>query len=596
MREKENFYDRANGFLEHEDVSNDDIEIVDNKDGSMSAYFKLASGSVNSLSFLGDDDLDNLYEYYVYNSNNERKAKSAIKKTLFYFENEPIVFKCITLLSQLANDSFKISCENKDLEKKIKDWWKGIQGEMFLSAFFLEYFRSGNVPILRTLVPYYPGKEKSNIPAGYTILNPLKITLKNNDVISGFGDAYLDISDFYSLDGTITSRLSKFLGDNEVISDESNSFLPLKNELFTMVTKDKQPYESWALPLSSHAFDPLAYKRELREMDKATIRGLKNRILKVTIGSDTFPVLDPSELKELAREFSTPSKNLTIFWNHTLKVEFIEPGTDSLNIEKYEPVLEDIRCCFGIGKSLVGEQASSTGNNVLNLKGLIEILDEAQKSFISWFATQIEDVCKALGNKKEDVEIKFGKLNLKDENEYFSVITQLVDRQIISYETAMETIGFYFPKEIDRLKKEQKIRKKDEILMAQSAPTQKSNDESNNTNKTSPSDQGGRPKSITKEGDRKKSQDKPKTPSKLKTVSSYFDDISVANKTERIIKYEIGENLLSFLREKYEDLEEEDIKRKKTILMSCAREFVGNCENEDILNKYVSFFEKFLCE
>jgi len=48
----------------------------------------------------------------------------------------------------------------------------------------------------------------------------------------------------------------------------------------------------------------------------------------------------------------------------------------------------------------------------------------------------------------------------------------LLDRQVISYETFCETFGYYFPKELERLKKEKKLRDSKGILVMQSAPTQ----------------------------------------------------------------------------------------------------------------------------
>jgi hypothetical protein len=69
-------------------------------------------------------------------------------------------------------------------------------------------------------------------------------------------------------------------------------------------------------------------------------------------------------------------------------------------------------------------------------------------------------------------EASFGQLNLKDENEYIRVLSTLVDRQIISYETMVDTIGYHFPKEVDRLKKEKELRESEGILVPQKAPTQ----------------------------------------------------------------------------------------------------------------------------
>jgi len=67
----------------------------------------------------------------------------------------------------------------------------------------------------------------------------------------------------------------------------------------------------------------------------------------------------------------------------------------------------------------------------------------------------------------------------------------------------VNTVGFHFPKELDRLKKEKEIRETDGILTPQKAPTQ--------MEVNSPTGNSGRDPGV-KEKDRPKSQDKPKLP------------------------------------------------------------------------------------
>lgn len=467
-------------------MSKKGVKIIDNKDGSKSAlvevsstYENLARGSsnmyqsmVNSIDFSNNAPIS-----FNISGGSEQIAKSKIRKTLFYWENEPIVYKCISLLSQLANDTFTISCEDKKIETALRKWWKEIKGDEFLNHFFLEYFRSGNVPILRTNIRYIPrnGFKKSGyekkIPGGYAILNPLNITIKDSS-LPGIKQAYLSVDNNFV---SIIKNNGMLESVRKIFPDEISSQIKpgvgqilLPREIFSIVTKDKQPYELWALPLVSHAFDALDHKRALMDMDRSTTSGVRNRILKVTIGNDQFPVTDTKELQVLANKFKNPSKNLTIFWNHTLNIEYIEPKLDSLNIDKYEPVLDDVRAVFGISKVLLGMEGDSNGNNALCLKGMIEILEQARTSFITWFDREINDVANVISNTKDDnVSISFGTLNLKDENDFYRVIMQMVDRQIISYETAAETLGYYFPKELNRLEKEKAIREDKGILVAQ---------------------------------------------------------------------------------------------------------------------------------
>lgn len=548
-----------------------------NTDGSMTGYLGLATGSVVRR----DDFSTTVWETDSsgWGEPIPSDAKEKIKKARSYYTKDPIVNKSVSLLAQLSNDTFTIRSENQSTEDFFQSWWKDIGGTEFLTWFFKEYFRSGNVPIFKTLIPYRPKgqgnqlstsvanisasaeseyfsafdnyvkgmamykrgdlshqklavlrkamAEKKNmwskrmIPGAYTILDPLGVDMKGPEGLPWLRQMTLRIDQDVAAAIKNPPAELKAVVDaipKEIVSQVRQGVdqIILPDYLASFVARDKQPYEKWAEPLTTHAFAALDFKYELRQMDIATVRGVRNRILKVTIGNDQFPALDPAALRQLATEFNNPSRTLTLFWNHTLNIEYIEPNLESLKMEKYEPVNEDIRSCFGIAKILTGNEGSSIGNNVLNLKGLIEILSEAQDAFLGWFYNEAKLIVEAVG-LPEVPEGAFSKINLKDENEFMKVLMQLVDRQIISYETAVETLGYHFPREVKRLKSEQKLREKDNILIAQKAPTQGGG----------PSGQEGRPSDTKpKEGARPVRVGKPRSPNGTKTVSSQLNNVA----------------------------------------------------------------------
>jgi hypothetical protein len=576
--------DLADGIAQigHDDTHGD-IFYRQKTDGSVDAYLNLATGTAvrrdNYTTTTWEND-ETQWEKGV-----PTDSQAQIRKAVKYYIKDPLVNKCVSLLAQLANDHFRISAEDKNTEEFFKQWWKDISGSEFIGWFFKEYFRSGNVAIFKTLIPYRPKKKVANqfsidlsnasieieraysdafeelskgkwhykrdhisrqklthleldfaakkymwsrrmIPAAYTVLNPLTINVDGPKELPWGRRIQLNIPDDVAKiikdPPKEVAHIVKLI-PKEIVSEvkkgESKVYLP--EHLASFVTRDKQPYEKWAVPLTTHAFEALDYKYELRTMDRATVRSVRDRILKVTIGNDEYPVFDDTKIRKLANEFNNPSRTLTLFWNHTLNIEYIEPDLDSLNIEKYEPPNEDIRACFGIAKNLTGNTGESLGNNVLNLKGLVEILDEAQQAFVTWFYQESKRIVEALG-LAEIPESGFGKLNLKDENEFIKVLTQLVDRQIISYQTAQETLGYYFPREVDRLKAEQKLRESEGIFIPQQAPTQ-----------TSISGQEGRPTGQPKEGNRPSRKNKTQSPNGLKMVAS-IDPIELYDVTNAV--------------------------------------------------------------
>lgn len=499
-------------------------------------------------------------------------AQEKISKAVKYFIKDPVVNRCVSLLAELANDSFRISSEDKDEENFVRTWWKDVGGDVFLEWFFLEYYRSGTVPVFKTLIPYVPkdyvnknatsasvenesvsaykdyhqclddsavaerAYEKGNIsrhyrdksrkalaaaivtwqiksiPGAYTILDPLSIDISGPEGMEWAQMTYLRLSDDIKKSLSAPAKEIKDVVScipKEVLSEikKGSDKVYLPPYLCTVVSRLKQPYEKWASPIMTSAFESLDFKYELREMDRHTVRSVRNRILKVTIGSDQFPCFDPAQIKQLAQEFNNPSRNMTIFWNHTLNIEFVEPNLDSLAIDKYEPVLEDIRSAFGVTKIFTGNSGDSMGNNVLNMKGLAELVSEGQNSFLNFFRNELKRMQLAV-KLKFLPEAGFGKLNMKDENDYIRVLSGLVDRQVISYQTMVETIGHHFPKELDRLKKEKAIRDSEGILMPQVAPTQAGVDAGGG----GATKNAGRPAGVKEPVKRTSRIGKPKTP------------------------------------------------------------------------------------
>jgi hypothetical protein len=123
----------------------------------------------------------------------------------------------------------------------------------------------------------------------------------------------------------------------------------------------KMPYERYPKPRGVKAFDSLEYKNSLREADLSTLDGITNSILKITIGSDEFPVTDQAQLETVARIFDTPSKSFDVVWNHTLAVEkIISPEIgEILGQDKYKQVNEDITGALAFSRALLDGKTTS---------------------------------------------------------------------------------------------------------------------------------------------------------------------------------------------------------------------------------------------
>jgi hypothetical protein len=446
-------------------------------------------------------------------------------------------------LAQLANSKFSIDCENEEVKTMVEMWVAASMPHTFRKQFFVEYFKTSMVAVIKALIPYVPrdykegkipstndGNVESNplgrqlatqivmdrnsvneqalqkviaerdeyikvngddtetpelaelkekvwaaqhvwsqgmIPGAYTLLDPESIVLKGPPDIAWLREPYLKV------DGALMMAIKsptpqqqtmlKYMPTEIVSQAKDGKFeIWLSPNIFKMVSGDKQDYELYPTPMVSHCFEALEIKHDMMAMDRATVSSVRNRILKVTIGNDTFPEFDKSKIQELARIFASPTRNLTLFWNHTLKLEWIEPGLESFkDVHKYDPWNDEIRTAFGISRIMTGttDTAGAIGNTVMNFKGVEEEVSEAQASYLEWFHDELKMFKAALG-LSDEIAGSFDCMNLKDEVKFRAVLTQMVQNGLLDEQTALETMDYHFPTVQARMEKMAKLHKK----------------------------------------------------------------------------------------------------------------------------------------
>ena len=586
------------------------IQFHDKADGTLEAFVPaLASGSFGiptSLMdpMLYDSSLEDPTGWPSWQNDyfgrwdsivNNNDYKFEIRKAIRYWKIDPMVFRCTKLLAQLANSTITINCEDESVKELIEMWFSTAMGYNFRRFFFLELYKTGFVPVIKTLVPYVPRNYKADkipktgesgnvdypvtpawgeraawnkepqaqlastpsdpiksypstpeekathsklandtknaqksmkmsqeslkawaeyrdsyklweqakkmqeqhlcsqarlnklfedvtakqykwlqgaIPGAYTLLDPMYVEIWGPHEMGWLREPYLNVS----------GELAKAILNPTVHQESILAQLPieiiaqvrmgttrvwLSPNICTIVTGDRQPYERYPTPICAHAFKALDMKEDLYQMDRATVKQVKSRILKVTIGNDTYPAFDPSQIAKVAQVFSAPGRNMTIFWNHTLELEWIEPNLDSMkDSKKYDHWNDEIRTVYGISRILTGTSETSGAASVMNFKGVEEFVSEGQNIFLEFLNNELKMLKASLGISAE-VEVKFDRLSLQDEAKYMAVLNQAVLNGIIDHETAIETLKFHFPTIKSRMEKIKKLQTKDGIFLPQ---------------------------------------------------------------------------------------------------------------------------------
>jgi hypothetical protein len=328
----------------------------------------------------------------------------------------------------------------------------------------------------------------------------------------------------------------------------------------------KQPYERYPRPRGIKVFEALEYKKALREADLSTLDGITNYILKVTIGNDQFPVAGPAELETIANLFnSTTSKSFDVVWNHTLEIEkIVSPEIEEvLGQDKYKQVNEDITGGLAFSRGFIdGVTNLNTGEANLVTKTVLEEIHYARRQVERWIYNEYRQIAEAMGFDRFP-KVRWDNTILRDIILYMSTIAQLVDRRMLSYETALEQLGFDYENEFSNMKGElpQVL---EGILGILGSPFQQKGAGVQNTQRSpSGTPSSGRPRGQvpkTKQTDtnpQKKTRPRNQAPSQQPGPSPNAASANFKNIMENAAKTMTNEQLLEFLEGFVETLKDE---------------------------------------
>ena len=304
---------------------------------------------------------------------------------------------------------------------------------------------------------------KGFMPIAYTVLNPLLIELEGSLL---FDKTKVTLKPSDELKKLLKKPVAELTEDEKMILKLLPSDFKSEIEKAGKVVLDpmfvgsidyrKQPYERYPKPRGVKVFDSLEYKNSLREADLSTLDGITNYILKITVGNDEYPVTDQNQLETVAQLFNTTSKSFDVVWNHTLEVEkIISPEIEAvLGQDKYAQVNDDISGGLAFSRALVdgitNVQQAEAG---LIVKTVIEEINYARRQVELWIYNEYRQIAEAMGFDRFP-KVRWDNTVLRDIILYMSTISQLVDRRMLSYETALKQLGFDYNNEFNNMENE----------------------------------------------------------------------------------------------------------------------------------------------
>lgn len=497
----------------------------------------------------------------------DEDPKKLYEKVIRYYYTEPLVGSTINLLSSLSCKGFENDIDDPDIKNFYDTWVFDVNFEEVLEWIFLDLFRTSNVVTYKYIAKYEPrvstiapvGKKnttkatgkletaaakkiwsKGHLPIGYTVLNPTLVNITGNLLFNKVAVSLTppeELGELLKKDSKSMTEEEKELikalpPDLKKAVENGGEYL-LDSRLVGIITYKKQPYERYARPRTARIFDSLDYKKALQQADLSTLDGISNYILKITIGNDEYPVVSQEELEAVAKLFDTPSKSFDVVWNHTLKVEkIVSPEIEAiLGKDKYAQVNDDITGGLSITRALL-DGTGSTSDVAWAIRGIREDIEYARRQVTRWIYSEYRQIAEAMGFDRFP-KVRWDDGILRDDILYKNIISTMVDRRMLSYETALETLGFDYENELASMQTELPLVEQG-IFGIIGSPFQRSVQETQRAPSGTPSN--GRPtgqtNKKTKETDPNKLQDN-KVGKPTNTSASFVDIVKNMTAEER---------------------------------------------------------------
>ena len=416
------------------------------------------------------------------------------ERAIKYYHTDALIGTTINLLSNLSSRGFEHDIDDENIKNFFDVWAFDVKFQEVLDWIFLDFFKTGHVTTYKVLAKYEPrvsylspipgqklknGKNKKtasketgakkniwskgHLPVSYTVLNPLLVNIEGNLLFDKVSVKLTPPPELKELLAKPTAEqteeekaLIKALPSDLKAAAEAGGEFQLDSRLVNFITYKKMPYERYARPRIFKLFDALDYKKSLKQADLSTLDGITNYILKITIGNDDYPVVTQEELEAVSQLFNTSGKSFDVVWNHTLKVEkIVSPEiSEILGMEKYAQVNDDISAGLAVSRALIdgkGDLAQAEANLVV--KGVQEEIEYARQQVTRWAYGEYQQIAEAMGFDRFP-KIRWDEGVLKDTIMYMNILSQLVDRRMLSYNTALEQLGFDYGNELTNMETE----------------------------------------------------------------------------------------------------------------------------------------------
>ena len=360
-------------------------------------------------------------------------VSEAISTCYLAYHNFALLKNAVNMLVDFSVSGLHIKTTNKSVKRFFKAWFDSINLNQFMSQFFLEYYRSGNVFIYKfsgkiddsnfnMLKESYSAKSPI-VPIRYIILNPMQVYLQRG---ASYTYGYVRMLSTYEIERlknpqTVEDKqmFESFPEDIQRIIKQGGAwryiFVPLDQKRLYYVFYRKQDYEPLAIPMAFPILNDIEIMLEMKRMDMALIKTMEQVIILVTSGrkADEYNQgTGVKHLQALSSIFENQAIGRVLVADYTTKAEWLIPDLKGLlGPEKYERVYQDIK--EGLQYMFFGEEKFA--NASIKVSVFLQSLKEGRRAFVENFLIpEAKKICQIM-NFKNLPEFEFEDVKINDE-------------------------------------------------------------------------------------------------------------------------------------------------------------------------------------
>lgn len=405
--------------------------------------------------------------YYSFRPGEELPTtpKGIMALGMSYYKRNPIVKNTFDTMAEFAANGMVTPHKSEIIQNFYKNWLKLVGFYQVNEQFARLLLKSGVTPIHRSFTKVskkrlkemnlglaadqeFPEIEyvKSEIPIGYSFLNPLSITLPNEKLSLFLGKKNYFIEMPEELIKTVRNMTKKQLIEysKELPPDIAKALkagetkIPIDPYKTSIYHYKKDDFEVWGEPVHACIFDDLIHYDKTKLADRTTLDSIASRIRLWKLGhlDKEFSIFPDQAAYEKLIDIlgSIPSGGVAdVIWGPAISVEELSKDAYMfLGTEKYRAPLNAIYQGLGVPRTVNDD--NSFNNSYFGLKTMVERLNYVRNILKEFWDGEFKLVHNAMGFPGKPPESYFDEISITDKSQMMALVRDLCDRNVISEE------------------------------------------------------------------------------------------------------------------------------------------------------------------